>query len=68
MISTVPGHEGRCKPTWINRNQVFNKIDGGITGFFKLVYRRYGFLWRYGPEFHGIIRDGEVHSTEGQLA
>ncbi len=61
--SVVPGHRGRCRPTWWNRNQVCNKFDGGVTGFFRLVHRRWGFLVKYGPEFHGIARDGEVHST-----
>ncbi len=63
LYSVVPNHEGKCRPTWINRNQVCNMLDGGVTGFFKLVQRRFGFWWRVGPEFHGIISGGKVRST-----
>ena len=55
--SEVPGHEGLCKASWLNRNQVCHRIDVGITGFFRLVRRnRFGFWKRMGPEFHGMIR------------
>ena len=63
LKSKVPGHEGECKPVWLNRNETCNRIDGGVTGFFKLVRRRFGIAWRYGEEFHGIIFDGAVYST-----
>ena len=65
--SKVPGYEGPCKPTWINKNQVCNYLDGGVTGFFKLVTRFPHIpVWvKTGKEFHGIIREsGIVESTE----
>lgn len=63
LHSNVPHHIGPCRPTWVNRNQVCNMIDGGVSGFFKLVRLRYGMWWRYGPEFHGIVKKGEVYHT-----
>jgi len=55
--SKVPGFIGECYPTWVNRNQVMNRFDGGVTGFFKLV--------KGSKEFHGIVgNDGCVYSTE----
>lgn len=53
--SMVPAHEGKCYPTWLNQNQVMNRLDGGQTGFFKTTD---------GREFHGIIWQGKVYSTE----
>lgn len=65
LFSKVKGHEGSCKSTWINKNQVCHRFDGGITGFFKLVKKRFGFYFKTGKEFHGIVRDGRtVGSTE----
>jgi len=65
LISKVKRHEGLCKPTWINKNQLCHRFDGGVTGFFKLVKKRFGFYFKTGEEFHGIVRDGEtVESTE----
>ena len=65
LISKVKGYEGPCKPTWINKNQVCHRLDGGVTGFFKLVKKRFGFYFRTGKEFHGIVKDGRtVKSTE----
>lgn len=61
LYSTVKGHNGQCRPTWLNRNQVDHITAGGVTGFFRLVNDR-GFS--YGPEFHGVIRAGRVYSTE----
>lgn len=67
LMSKVPNHIGYCKPTWLNRNQVCNRLDGGISGFFKNVHS----VWwwplpvRYGEEFHGIIRgDAMVYPTK----
>lgn len=56
--SEVPDHIGECYPVWVNRNQVCNRLDGGVTGFFKLLTG--------GEQFHGIVwNDGKVYSTEG---
>lgn len=65
LQSTVPGHKGPCVPTWLNRNQINNRFDGGITGFFRRVKLVCGIPFcRTGPEFHGIIREGIVESTK----
>ena len=63
LLSRVPGHVGYCKPTWLNTNQIYNRLDGGITGTFKLVKRWWIFYFRIGQEFHGIIDDMIVKST-----
>lgn len=68
LVSAVPGHEGQCRPTWTNSGGgLFARLDGGVTGFFRRVHRirHLPGQWPYGPEFHGIIRDGVVYSTEG---
>ena len=67
LISRVKGFEGKCKPTWLSRNQINIRLDGGVSGFFKLVAGGYGIYWRIGKEFPGFIKDGssEVQSTEG---
>lgn len=62
--SEVPGHEGPCTAVWLNRNQVYNRIDQGISGFFRPV-RKPGKFWARRPEFHGVLRNGIVESTEG---
>jgi hypothetical protein len=65
LISKVPGHEGLCKPTWLNNNVIDNRLDGGITGFFKNVKKLGPFYFKTGKEFHGIIlADNKIHSTE----
>jgi hypothetical protein len=65
LISKVKGFEGPCKPTWINKNQIDRKFDGGVSGFFKLVKKRFGFYFKTGKQFHGIVRDGKhVETTE----
>ena len=56
--SRVKGHEGWCKPTWINQNQLDNRVDGGYTGFFRRVKKVWIFWIKTGPEFHGIIKWG----------
>ena len=65
LTSIVPGHEGPCKPVWVNRNVLLRRLDGGVTGFFRRVELR---LWglvaiKTGPEFHGIVRNCTVEST-----
>ena len=68
--SKVPGHEGPCKPTWLNLNQIDRRTNGHFvaTGFFRNVRRHWLFGWlKYGKEFHGGIKpDRTVHSTELQ--
>jgi len=66
LNSKVPGFVGECSPTWINYNQVDHRIDGGITGFFKLVKKVWIFKVKTGKEFHGIIKNGIVETTEGR--
>lgn len=64
LDSQVEGFEGPCLPTWLNHNQVDNRLDGGVTGFFKLVDKFGGVpIRKKGAEFHGIIKDGKVYST-----
>ncbi len=64
LTSKVPGFKGTCKPTWLNTNQVYNRFDDGITGFFRLV-NRFGF--KTGDVFHGIIKsDRCVYSTSDE--
>jgi len=67
LTSVVPGFEGNCKPVWLNRNQIYIRQSGGVTGFFRLTKK---LAWlpitiKTGKEFHGIIRGGVVYSTEG---
>ena len=63
--SDVPGFEGECAVVWLNTNQVNNRFDGGITGFFRLVNKGWlGIRYRTGEEFHGIIKNGRVESSE----
>ncbi len=63
LTSKVRRHEGLCKPTWVNCNQVCNRFDNGVTGFFKLVKRRFGFYLKTGKEFHGIVRSNNIASV-----
>ena len=66
LTSCVRGHEGDCKPVWLNRNQLCNRLDGGVTGFFRRVERLTWwphFAVKVGPEFHGIVRNGVVRTT-----
>jgi len=65
LISKVPGYEGLCWKTWVNRSSLDRRLFGGTTGFFKLMKKKFGITYQYGFEFHGIIRDNEVHTTEG---
>jgi hypothetical protein len=69
LISEVPGHEGVCQHTWLNRNQVCTRFDGGITGFFRLVkkVRWWPWLVKYGEKFHGIIQGHKVFTTVGRF-
>jgi len=64
LKSKVKGFEGLCKPIWLNKNQVCHRLDNGITGFFKLIHKKFGIYFKIGKEFHGIIKDRIVYSTE----
>ena len=64
LISNVSGHKGLCVPVWVNKNQVYNRLDRGITGFFRLVEKRFFGYRKVGEEFHGIIKDCTVETTE----
>ncbi len=65
--SNVKGYEGKCKPTWINKNQFCHRVDGGVTGFFKNVKKIWWFWIKVGKEFHGIVKaNREIYSTEGK--
>lgn len=67
LISKVKGHEGRCFCTWKNTNQLDNRVDGGITGFFSLYRNPF-------KEFHGMFfkdtKTGKtvILSTEGKYS
>ena len=62
--SVVPNHSGLCKSTWMNDSKIDNRMDGGKTGFFRLIRRHWLFGWvKHGKEFHGIVKNGTVHST-----
>jgi hypothetical protein len=65
--SEVPNHEGWCKPVWLNRNSVNLRIDGRVTGFFRLVRKHRLFGWiKTGEQFHGYVTSkGVVKTTEG---
>jgi len=63
LDSVVEGHKGICTPLWLNDNQVCNKIDGGVTGFFKLIKKHLGISLKTGDEFHGIIHEGIVKDS-----
>lgn len=64
LTSRVPLREGPCVHTWLNRNQIYNRLDGGVTGFFRRVKLWRGIpLYKTGPEFHGIIKGNSVEST-----
>lgn len=67
LTSVVPGFEGSCKPTWLNRNQIDIRLSGGVTGFFRLTKKVAWFPVpiKTGKEFHGIIRGRVVYSTGG---
>jgi hypothetical protein len=60
LLSQVPGFEGKCTPTWLNTNTVDNRMDGGVTGFFKLTKKVLFFTIKTGEEFHGIIKNDVV--------
>ena len=64
LVSVVKGNEGLCLPTWLNENTVCNRLDRGITGYFRLVKKFWIFNIQYGKEFHGIIKGNTVESTE----
>jgi len=67
LCSVVNNHTGECVPVWLNTCQFTNRMDNGVTGFFKRV-KTHSFLgikfkFRHGDEFHGIIRNGVVTDT-----
>jgi len=64
LISNVSGYKDLCVPVWVNKNQVYNRLDRGITGFFRLVEKRFWGYKKIGEEFHGIIKNGNVETTE----
>lgn len=65
LPSLVRGHVGPCKPTWLNRNEIARRIDGGTTGFFRNTRTILGFInVKTGEEFHGIIRGGVVYNIQ----
>ena len=66
LESKVSGHEGPCTPTWLNRNYFDFREAKGVTGFFRSVHNSgHSFFYRKtGPEFHGIIKEGCVYTTE----
>jgi hypothetical protein len=71
LRSKVPGYVGQCVPVWVNDNSVCNRLDGGISGFFRLVRHRWYGRQKYGDEFHGIVREGlevEMTSKEALIA
>ena len=55
LDSKVPGHEGPCKPTWINESIIDCRMDGCINGFFKKAKRVLWIWWPVGEEFRGVI-------------
>ena len=65
LQSVVPNHEGKCAATWVNNNQIYRRLDGCITGFFRNVKSVWWwpFEIKTGYEFHGMIVDGEVRPT-----
>ncbi len=64
LTSTVTGYEGTCTPTWLNSDTTCHRLDMGITGFFKLVKKKWWLYWTVGEEFHGIIKEGVVQSMD----
>lgn len=66
LTSKVKGHEGPCKPTWINGSKLDRVLTGVQTGFFRLTKKNFlGLTVKTGPEFHGHIINNEVFTTEG---
>lgn len=59
LMSIVPGHTGYCEAVWVNRNEVLQRLDGGVTGDFRKVVVKswWPFYVRTGPVFHGIVRN-----------
>lgn len=57
ITSAVPKHKGECLFTWKNKNQIDNRLDGGISGFFRSVEPTFipCVHKMKGEEFHGIV-------------
>ena len=65
LVSRVSGHEGLCQPTHLDPYGG-KRLGADATGFFKLVGKnRLGWAKLIGAEFHGVVLDGVVYSTEG---
>lgn len=68
--SLVPGHEGDCFFTWRNWSGLCNRLDGGVTGWYKCGKQIFPGVWYLrGKEFHGIVKwdDYRVFSTKGTV-
>lgn len=56
--------------TWRNDNQIDNRLDRGVSGFFRKAEPTFiPYVWKMtGEEFHGIVKDWRpdtVQSTGG---
>jgi hypothetical protein len=67
LKSEVNGFKGECSPVWLNTSQLDNRLDGGVTGYFKLLRNTWLGKWKTGKQFHGIIERGVVRTTEGRF-
>lgn len=48
-------------PVWLNKNKVHNRIDGGVTGFFREFERIMpGVYLLKGEEYHGMITENSI--------
>ena len=65
LFSKVKGHEGPCIPVWLNENPIYRFARQGQSGFFRKVRRVLWVNFRYGPEFHGVIREGGLVVPSG---
>lgn len=63
----LESYKGECYPIWINQNQVDNRLDGGVSGFFRQVKRWHGIPYCVGEEFHGIQKWGESKISPTEL-
>lgn len=69
LNSQVPGHEGPCKPVWINDNIIDQRTSGCITGFFKSAKRLLWIWWPVGQGFRGVIgANNKVYESKNAAA
>lgn len=54
LNSTVPGFIGPCKHTYLDTNSIRIRFYG-MTGFFRLVEKRWWGFKMVGEEFHGEV-------------